>query len=642
MNLQYPNLFKPIEVGTTIFRNRIFGGPHYSGIPYAPPGNETAIETLAEEARGGAAKVTVNDVMVDGKYGLQPWAPFCFDVSTSAYFGECAAAIKQYGAKAFVEFDHAGQFAAVPNPIGPMDLALPDGRHVTAMDEELMQHVIGCFVNGCVLAKKAGYDGVMLHGGHGWLLDQFTSPYFNQRTDEYGGSVENRARFPKRLVKAIREAVGKDFVIEYRVSGDEHVEGGLTPDITAQFILEIEEYIDIVNISGGLECSTEGTMYSIPTIFQPLGINVEAASIIKPLVHIPVGVVGSINSPEMAEEIIASGKADCVTMTRELMADPQLPNKARLGQGDDIVPCMRCGCCIGESETTHTFACSANPTLLRTYRLNHEYAQKPTSRRVLVIGGGVGGMKAAITAAERGHTVILAEASDRLGGTVNFTDHDSIKIELNRHKNYLIHQVEKHAVQVLLNTRVTAENVDSFGAEAIIIAVGSDPVKPRIPGIDGENVMQILEMYENREKLGKRVVIIGGGMAGCETAMELARDGYEVTVLEALKGFARDAHRTASLSLLVENNQHPNLHSFDQTTVTAITEKGVEAKDKDGNPVFYEADSVVYAVGLRSRKDLTLQLYASAPYVVSIGDCVKPRRTMEAIREGYFAAMNIQ
>ena len=641
MNQHFPNLFAPIVLGGTVFRNRIFGGPHYSGIPYVPPGNESAIETLAEEAKGGAAKVTVNDTMVDMKHGRQPWVPFGLDRSTAAYYSECAAVIRQYGAKAFVELDHAGQFAAVAEPIGPVALTRADGVKVTAMDETLMEHVVRCFVDAAVLAKNIGYDGIMLHGGHGWLLEQFASPYFNKRTDEYGGSSENRARFPMRVVEAIRKAVGPNFVIEYRISGNEFVEGGLTPQLAGEVLQYLQPYIDIVNVSGGLECSPEGTIHSIPGIFQEHEQNVPAAAHIKKMLNIPVGVVGSIMTPEAAEEIIASGKADCVTMTRPLMADPQLPNKAKAGLAEDIVPCTHCLCCLGESESNPTFACSANPTLLRTYRLNHEYAQKPEPKDVLVIGGGVAGMKAAVTAAQRGHRVVLAEASSRLGGIVNFTDFDDVKQDLRRHKDFLIRQVSKCGVRVLLNTAVTNANVAEFGADAIIIATGSRPITPPIPGIDLPHVMQILEMYEKKESVGSRVVIIGGGLAGCETAVELCRNGHEVTILEAAKGFARDAHRMASLGLLAESRRHKSLKLYDQQTVSAITEQGVETVSAEGVRTVHPADTVVYAVGMRAQNQLPLEIYDAAPYVVSVGDCVRPRRTMEAIREGYFAAMNI-
>ncbi len=641
MEMKYKNLFTPLVVGGQVFKNRIFGGPHYTGIPYTPPGNETSFSMLAAEAKGGIAKVTVSGSAIDDKYGRPSFVPFCFDRSTAAYFSECAQAIKQYGAMAFIELCHNGQFGASETPIGPCELTRPDGVHVKAMDEVLMQHVIDCYVNASVLAKQIGFNGIMIHGGHGWLFTQFASPYFNHRTDEYGGSMENRARFPQRVVQAIREAVGRNFLVEYRVSGDEHVEGGMKPEEVGEFLQYLEEYVDMFNISGGLECFKFGTVYTSPGIFQPHGINVEAAGIIKKMVRKPISVVGAITDPAQAEEIIASGKADAVMVMRAICADPDFANKARAGLDEDIVPCTRCLNCFGESESFHTFACSANPTFLRTYRLNHEYSEKPKSRKVLVIGGGVAGMKAAITACDRGHSVTLVEKSDRLGGIINFTDHDEIKVDLNRHKNYLVRQVEKRPIRVVLNREFTPDDLGFIRPEAIIVATGSRPIVPSIPGIDLPNVQHVVDMYENREKLGCRIVLIGGGMSGCETAMELGRAGHHVTVLESLKGFAREAHRMASLGLMEENRLNPNVFGWDCTEVTEIMPDGVMAKNKDGTEIFYPADNVLYAVGMKPVNDLCISLAAAAPYVAFAGDCISPRRTMEAIREGYFAAMNI-
>ena len=644
MNTYYPLLFKPFRVGSTVFRNRIFGGPHYGGVPF-PGANRTNmhIETLAEEARGGAAQVTIGDTLVDGKYGVQPWEPMVvsqpFD---SMYLGECAAAIKQYGAKAFIELDHPGQFAAVSEPIGPMARTMPSGVQVTAMTEDHMKHVADCFALGAAAMKKVGFDGILIHGGHGWLLQQFISPHFNQRTDAYGGSIENRARFPLMVVKAIREAVGRDFVVEYRISGDEHIEGGLKPEETGKILQILQPYLDMVNVSGGLECYPSLTNTTIPSMFKPYGTHLAAAKTIKKMIDIPVIAVGAIQTPERAEKVLEDGIADVIMFGRPLMADPYLPEKARNGHADDIVPCMRCSACLGETETTKTFNCSANPTFVRKYRLDYEYAHKPEKRRVLVIGGGVAGMRAAITAAERGHEVILAEKSGRLGGILNFTDHDTCKQDLNAHKNYLVHQCEKRDVDIRLNTLVTAENVADYCADAIILAGGSAPVKPQIEGIDLPHVCHVLDLYERIDDLPEKIVLIGGGLAGCETAVELCRRGHQVVLLEALKGFARGAHRMNSLALLEETQNLPNLTAQDQFAVTKITPEGVEGTNEAGETVFYEADAVAYGVGMRANDSLYEEIYDAAPYVVCAGDCVKPRRSMEANREGYFAAMNIQ
>ena len=449
MNAYYPHLFTPICVGNTVFRNRIFGAPHYGGVPF--PGSnrhDMHIETLAEEARGGAAQVTIGDTMVDPVYGIQPWEPMVASQPLdSMYLGECAAAIRQFGAKAFIELDHPGQFALVPQPVGP------------------------------------------------------------------------------------------DFLIEYRISGDEHVEGGLKPEMTGEFLRYLEPYIDMVNVSGALECDPMLTTTVIPSIYQPYGTHLEAAAIIKKMLTIPVIAVGAIQTPERAEEIIASGRADAVMLGRPLMADPFLPEKARTGRQDDIAPCTRCLCCLGESETKKTFNCSVNPTFLRQYRLRYEYIQKPERRRVLVVGGGFGGMKAAVTAAERGHEVILAEKGPALGGMLSFTDHDHDKKDLRAHKDHLIHQVAKHDIRVLLNTEITKENAGEYSPDVIIVAVGSEPVVPPIPGIDLPHVSHVLDMYPKIDELGRRIVVIGGGLAGVEPAIELAHRGHEVTVLEALKGY---------------------------------------------------------------------------------------------------------
>ncbi len=643
MNPYFPRLFSPITVGKTVFRNRLFGAPHYGGVPF--PGSNRHnmhIETLAEEARGGAAQVTIGDTMVDAKYGVQPWEPMVVSQPLdSMYLGECAAAIQQFGAKAFIELDHPGQFAMVDEPIGPTALTLPNGVRVTAMTEEHMAHVADCFARGALALKNVGFDGILIHGGHGWLLQQFISPYFNHRTDEYGGSAENRARFPMRVVRAIREAVGPDFVVEYRVSGDEHVDGGLKPADTAQILKYLEPYIDMVNVSGALECDPMLTNTTIPSIYQPYGTHLEAASVIRKALSIPVIAVGAIQTPERAEKVLADGHADVVMLGRPLMADPYLPEKARTGRSDDIAPCTRCLCCLGESESSKTFNCSVNPTFLRQYRLRYEYAQAPAPKKVLVVGGGFGGMKAAVTAAERGHDVTLAEKSGRLGGMLGFTDYDHAKLDLRAHKDYLIRQVEKRDIRVLLNTEITPENARDHAPDVIIVGIGSEPIVPRIKGIDLPHVSHVLEMYPNIEKLGRRIVVIGGGLAGVEPAIELAHRGFDVTVLEALKGFARDAHRMNSLALMTESRRLPNLRGYDETTVTEVTPEAVIARRKDGELVRYEADNVVYAVGLRARSQLYLDLQDCAPTVVAVGDCVKPRRSMEAIREGYFAAMNI-
>lgn len=642
MGTGYTELFKPIEIGGSLFKNRIFGAPHYGGVPF-PGVNRHAmhIESLAEEARGGAAQITIGDTMVDPIYGIQPWEPMiASEPVQSMFLGECAAAIKQFGAKAFIELDHPGMFARVPEPIGPVETVRPDGAHVTQMTEDHMLHVAKCFAASAKALLDQGFDGILIHGGHGWLLQQFISPYFNKRTDEYGGSAENRARFPIMVLKEIRKAVGRNMIIEYRVSGDEHIEGGLLPKETAEILQYLEPYLDAVNVSGGLECDPKLTNSTIPSLYKPYGFHLPACAIIKSRLSIPVIAVGAIQSPELADDIIKDGIADAVMLGRPLIADPYLPEKARLGRADEIVPCVRCSCCLGESESKKTFNCSVNPEFLRTYRLRYEYADRPKPRRVLVIGGGVAGMKAALTANERGHIVTLAEKASRLGGNLNFTDHDDIKLDLRAFKNYMVKRVKNSGITLLLETEIAEEDIAAYRPDAIIIATGSYAAVPPIDGIDKPHVSHVLDIYENRASLSGNVVIIGGGLAGCETAIDLAKGGLNVTLLEAEKGFARDAHRMALLAIGEEASKLPNLQYYDEFTVKKITDTEVIG-EKKGEEIRYPADHVVYSTGMKPRNDLYLKLYNKAPYVVAIGDCEHPGKIMAANREGYFAAMNI-
>ena len=642
MNPHYPHLFEPLVVGKHVFRNRIFSGPNKNKTltPDGTPG-DYMISYYAEKARGGAAQVTVGCACVDPQYGSVPWNGLSLRKPNYPYLNELSFAIHQYGAKASLELDHTGMYARVDEPIGPSDTVREDGVRVTAMTEDLMKRTADQYAQAALGLKICGFDGAFIHGGHGWLLAQFLSPYTNHRTDQYGGSLENRARFPMMVLDAIRSAVGKDFLLEYRISGSELIEGGLTIDQTTEFIRMIQDKINLVHVSAGIDAIKSVTVKTHPTIFLPHCTHAEWAREMKRRVDIPVVSVGAISSPEQAEKLLADGACDVVAMTRSLIADPYLPQKARSGHSEDISPCVRCLQCLSDEEMRKSLTCAVNPTVSREHRIRAEYAVKPQSKRVLVVGGGAAGLKAAATAFDRGHQVILAESSDRLGGILSFTDQDSIKCDLKAQKDYLIRQVEKRNIDVRLNTRVTRENVDEFCAEAIIIAAGSEPVKPPIEGIDGSNVMHVLEAYTRMDEIGRRVILIGGGLGGVETALELGRRGHEVTVIEACKGLAREANRLHGEGMRQEAEKVA-LRAYEETVVLRIEADGVVIRKKDGQIVTLPAETVLYAVGMRPAQKVYLELYDKAPTVTPVGDCVAPRRSAQAITEGYFAAMNIE
>lgn len=653
----YPHLFSPIKVGPLLFRNRLVMAPLTSDnciVDNRP--SDQGIAFYGTRARGGFAQVTVGEADVDWEYACR--SDTFNNISDpnpkywhSGAFYELTMAIKEHGAVAAMEINHSGaanhpkNIPGRKNPIGPTGYVREDGITVDEMDEAMMNQVADNFANAAAYLKLVGFDMVMVHGGHGWLLGQFLSPFSNKRTDQYGGSLENRARFPLMVIDRIREKVGSKFLIEYRISGEEKVEGGLELDEMIEFSKMIEKKVDIIHVSVGIyHLHVESDTFS--SMYAPHGLNVDMAAAIKKAVNIPVTVVGGINDPAMAEKIIAEGKADFVALGRQALADPEFPNKALTGRADEISPCLRCGCFSpmkqeeGEIMPPHTFQCSVNPVTSKEFRMQLEPAPK-YKRSVMVVGGGPGGMYAAITAAERGHDVTLVEAGDKLGGTLLFTDEDTYKKDLQKFKNSLIARVNKQQIDVKLGATATVEMVEEENPDALIVAIGSRPIVPNIPGIDGPNVMYALDCYWQPEKVGQNIVMIGGGLVGCETGLHLAAMGKFVTVVEMMENMAVDAtesHRIALFAMM----KKADITCHTKMRCTGISPSGIQVVSADGAERLLEADTVVYAVGMKARMDAALELCNAAPkQYFLVGDCINPRKVKQAVHEGFHAAMDI-
>lgn len=363
--LKFPKLFEPLQVGSVVYRNRIFAAP--SMMSFVTEGGrptEALMGYYREKARGGAAQVTIGDTPVDQEHA--PTFPGMYLTKANmAFLGELACCIKQYGAVATYELNHSGWMAnpelSGNPPISAVGFTRGDGVKVLQMDEAMMERVADNFASAAMFVKDCGFDGALIHGGHGWLLAQFLSPMVNTRTDQYGGSPENRARFPRMVVERIREAVGKNFILEYRISGSEIDPAGLTLKETIPFIQSIQDKIDLVHVSAGIDTRLDLTLQAHPSIFQPHGCNVQFAAAMKQAVDIPVVTVGAISTPQMAEQILEAGQADVVAMGRALIADPYLPTKARTGREDEISPCTRCLHCRGHMDTHKHFSCAVNP-----------------------------------------------------------------------------------------------------------------------------------------------------------------------------------------------------------------------------------------------------------------------------------------
>ena len=653
---EYPNLFSPIKIGKILFKNRLVAAPLTSDncvVDNRP--SDQGIAFYEARARGGFAQVTVGEADVDWEYANRSDAFNKVSDPNPKYwhseaFYELTMAIKRHGAVASMEINHSGaanhpkNIIGHRNPIGPMGYVRQDGIVVDEMDEAMMNRVADNFANAARYLKLVGFDMCMVHGGHGWLLAQFQSPLTNKRTDKYGGSRENRARFPIMVIDRIREAVGPDFLIEYRLSGEELVEGGITIEDTVDFAKRIEKKVDIIHVSVGIyHLHVESRTFS--SMFHPHGCNVSLAEAVKKAVSIPVAVVGGINDPVMAEGIIAEGKADLVALARQNLADPEFPNKAQTGRTDEIAPCLRCGCFSpmvqveGEITPPHTFQCTVNPVTSKEFRMALAPPVK-SAEKVMIAGGGPGGMYAAITAAERGHKVTLFEKAGSLGGILKYTETDTYKYDLKRYKDSLIARVEKLAIDVRLNTEATPELVETENPDVLIVAVGSQPIVPNIPGISGPNVLQALDVYWNPEKVGKKVVVIGGGLVGCETGLHLAAQGKSVTLVEMMDRLAVDATESHRIALFAEMKKV--ITSYTGMKCMEITAKGIKVINRDGSEKCIDADTVVHAVGMKALSDKAFRLCDAAPkQYFLVGDCVRPRKVLEAVHEGYHAAMDI-
>lgn len=642
MITRYPHLLAPLKVGNSIFRNRLFTAPitlqAMQGRERYP--TEGVITHFANKAKGGAACVTIGGVNIFPS--IEDSFPINYDVYDKKnlhYLAQLAERVHFYGAKASMELGIVG---LVRGEYTVSDGARKiNGEPGKEMPEFEMERYAESFANASEALKNAGFDMLLLHFGHGLTMGQFLSPLTNKRMDQYGGSLENRARFPIMVIDRIRERVGRNLLMEVRISGAEFEPGGIVVEEAIEFAKLVQDKIDLVHVSAGMH-NPKWMTVTHPCDFLPPMPNVFLAEAFKKAgMKIPVVTVGGIQDLDGAEKILSDGKADVVSIARGFIADPDLGEKAYAGRGEDVTPCIKCMRCHDSVVWEYRYVCSVNPTIGLEHKLPALVHPPVHKRKVAVIGGGPAGMKAALVAVERGHDVVLFEKSGSLGGILISTEHVSFKNSLKRFKEYLVRQVFKSNISLRLNTEATPELLVAENADVIIAALGSEPVIPPVPGVNGEKVLTALQSYGREAQLGQRIVIIGGGQVGCETGLHLAKMGKAVTVVEMLAEVAPDATRTHRTELLLALEAEENLECITDSRCMEITEEGISYADKAGDQLTIAADTVILAAGMRAREREAEAFRGLSERFVSIGDCVRAATVEHAIYSAFYAAIHI-
>lgn len=668
--MRFKKLLEPGYIGKMELRNRMIQpamGTNYSDQEGFV--TDMLVDYISRRAEGGVGMIITEICLADPKGKVIPGE---LDLSDDKFIPKMARMVNAAhagGAKICIQFAHGGCFAskaltgvtpATPSGIATFQLGFEECREMTV--EEIKQ-LIKDYAMAAKRAVQAGFDAVEIHGAHGYMPLQFLSPYTNRRTDEYGGSLENRARFGLEIVRETRKLVGPNFPIIYRLSAEEYtIPEGVTLEEACEFAKMLEhEGVDAIHVTAGtwdsryqyFEGIKSGELNPadydtsigvgcgawIPPHFTPRGVLIPLAEAVKKCVSVPIITVNSV-SPELGEEAIASGKADFVAIGRQSFADPDYPNKVKAQKPETIRRCLRCNECHSSLVAPFGVQCAVNPQTGKEGEKFVEILPAQKKKNVAVVGAGPAGMVAAIVASQRGHQVTLFEKTDHLGGALYYAAKPDFKDDFQQYLNYLIYTVNSSAITVKLNTCVDKDMIVDGKYEAVIMATGAMPANPPIPGLD-DSIYSSLDVLDGVIPEGEKILVCGAGLVGCETAMHLSELGKQVTVVDMVDVCAPDAAYYLRYSLwakMIELHVKEELNC----TIKCMTDKSVTV-ERNQEMLTFEADAVVNALGMKSERGLLEILRKECPNleIETVGDVNRPRKILSAVHEGYHAGRRI-
>jgi 2,4-dienoyl-CoA reductase-like NADH-dependent reductase (Old Yellow Enzyme family)/thioredoxin reductase len=632
----FKQLFSPFTLKGVTLQNRIVM-PGLASFLIEEDGGitEKTVEHYRRRAAGGPAMVIVEACAVAPEGIVSPHQARIYDERFVEGLARIARSIKEEGSVPAVQIHHGGRQTSPRvigrKPFAPSPLPCPTIRgEVEPLNRDGIRLIVDRFGDAAARAVDAGFELIEVHGAHGYLINQFLSGFSNIREDEYGGNVLNRSRFAREVVEEIRRRVGPDYPVAFKISAQEFVPGGLDVDESIEILKQIIPYgIDSVQVSAGNDATPE---WICQPMFMKKACLADSAALIRRALKLPIMAVGRINSPEIADDIITKGKADLVCIGRGLLADPKMPIKAREGRLDDIRTCIACNTCMESIFRKGRVECLVNPTLGRERDMKLIPAATP--KRVMVVGGGPGGLDAACVAARRGHEVHLYEIQEQLGGQLLLGAVTSYKRELLSLITYQKRQAEKYGVRFHLGHRVTPDAVADFRPDALVLATGSVPDLPPVPGMDSPIVVSLSQMLsDSAASPGSSYVVIGGGATGCELALYLAEKGCSVTVVEKLMRIGPGIE-SVTRKMILERLAELGVTLMTGFEVERVQENGVCIRNREGDEHFLEAEGVAVVTGMRPENDLHEKVVHMGIPIYRIGDCLEPRSAKAAIFEG--------